>query len=455
MPGDYPYVCLSYCWGTNQMGRTTKENLSQHLLNISLDTLPNTVVDTLRLCWALKYRFVWVDRLCIVQDDDDDWKREVDNMCQVYSNSALTISTPICLESVESFLVKRKSDYHASHGTVQLIHKDESSMVRGQVWVHDNFNDHHNGPWFLETNWNAFSWGIRSSQTDIWHNRAWTLQEWLLSPRVLHIDTMTLWDCFEGYGNEANRRSMISPKLTRHPKGLGSPMGIEWMDIVRQFTTRHLTKAEDRLPALAGLAARYAQTTGFTYMCGLWLEELPQGLTWSYIHGPGKAAAKRPSGSSLPSWSWACYDDEVLIVPAIKHWTVASITSSSAGKPRVPGISGSAGAWIELEGPLKLITGEDYALLRTADDGPKELAYWSAYLDSYENHLSPLILDSKLYLLIISSDEGKSRFYRGLVLEKCGQIGEIDIFRRTGVAEAESQHPYSHTSWDRKRVRLV
>lgn len=109
--------------------------------------------------------------------------------------------------------------------------------------------------------------------------------------------------------------------------------------------------------------------------------------------------------------------------------------------------------------------------LLTVDEEPQGLLSWTARMDSCQNSLTPLILlDSSLYLLIISYDRVSRSAaifdygwnYYGLVLEKSDRVGEIDIFKRAGIAELEwtspavkSRHPSAHSSWEKKRVRLV
>jgi Heterokaryon incompatibility protein (HET) len=52
---------------------------------------PNTVKDAIDLVESLGERYLWVDSLCIVQDDDE-WKcSQINNMASIYANSHLTI----------------------------------------------------------------------------------------------------------------------------------------------------------------------------------------------------------------------------------------------------------------------------------------------------------------------------------------------------------------------------
>lgn len=122
-------------------------------------------------------------------------------MCDIYSRSAITISVPICSQSSQSFLYKRYQGFQEQNqfGIVEYINKE--SRLKSSFWVTKAVPQRKNGPWFLEETWNWYR-DTQDNQGNRWLRRGWTFQEWMLSPRVLHIDSMTMWDCFDGYANE-------------------------------------------------------------------------------------------------------------------------------------------------------------------------------------------------------------------------------------------------------------
>jgi hypothetical protein len=102
------YVALSYCWGNTLAYKTTNHNRSIHMQGIGFSGLPKTLQDAIFLTRYLRLRYIWIDCLCIVQDDKADWEREAANMANIYSKSYLTIAAARASDSAEGFLGPRK-----------------------------------------------------------------------------------------------------------------------------------------------------------------------------------------------------------------------------------------------------------------------------------------------------------------------------------------------------------
>jgi len=80
------YVCLSHCWGESRCSMlTTQATLQQDLQNIQVAELPKTLRDAVAVSVRLGFRYLWMDSLCIVQDNQSDWKHEAAQMVSVYS----------------------------------------------------------------------------------------------------------------------------------------------------------------------------------------------------------------------------------------------------------------------------------------------------------------------------------------------------------------------------------
>ncbi len=89
-----PYVALSYCWGTNRnlWLTTTKSNIESHRQGINAWSMPRTIAEAIQVSRLLGFEYIWVDALCIIQDDPDDWMTEAARMGNVYSTAELVLA---------------------------------------------------------------------------------------------------------------------------------------------------------------------------------------------------------------------------------------------------------------------------------------------------------------------------------------------------------------------------
>lgn len=161
--------------------------------------------------------------------------------------------------------------------------------------------------------------------------RAWTLQERLLSPRLLDFTTGEIyWECKKYQSCESGDTfSTLNNEFDTLING-GSdarqPYNA-WYFWVEQLSTRNLTRDTDKLPSMGGLARVVEKTTGDRYVAGLWLNDILFGLVcWSseynyvlegidYISMP-----KTPlSGYQAPSWSWASTDGRIKMLDRGEH----------------------------------------------------------------------------------------------------------------------------------------
>lgn len=316
------YAALSYCWGhmpevatgvageltkkENEIvrqGKTTRDNLESRYEPFPIASLPGTVRDAIKITLrlnnpqeGLELRHIWVDTLCIIQDDADDKKLEIQRMQEVYGNAMLTICATATSKATQALLQPRLA---------------WSKPVRpcriGDVWL------------AVEPTPPA---DLRRRAALA--KRAWTLQEQQLSPRLLFWSGQQLsWAC--GYGECAERVSSPSSQgslpgladishghmavrnfLTACRAPEASQLCLIWHDMVESYTARKLTSAADRFPALAGLATRYlAAMSGDMYMAGLWRETFAQDVLWRVSQPAMSASLVQSNAAHAPSWSWA------------------------------------------------------------------------------------------------------------------------------------------------------
>lgn len=83
---DYTYIALSYCWGKtpDTAWMTKTDTVHQNMQDIDLKSLPATIRDCLWVATALGVHYVWVDSLCIIQDNISDWEIESAKMGGIY-----------------------------------------------------------------------------------------------------------------------------------------------------------------------------------------------------------------------------------------------------------------------------------------------------------------------------------------------------------------------------------
>lgn len=95
---DSRYVALSYCWGDREELKqrpslvTTSATLRDHLRSLPLSRLPRTIVDAIVLTRRLGVCYLWVARLCIIQDCAEDWEIESSKMSAIYGGAFLTLA---------------------------------------------------------------------------------------------------------------------------------------------------------------------------------------------------------------------------------------------------------------------------------------------------------------------------------------------------------------------------
>ncbi|KAH8802464.1 heterokaryon incompatibility protein-domain-containing protein, partial [Xylogone sp. PMI_703] len=170
-----PYAALSYCWvsGLTGMVQTSKANKIMHCQGITLQSLPKTIRDAVLVCRGLGLRHLWVDALCIVQDDPEDWRREAVNMAAVYSNSQVTIAAHAAASCKDRFLGEQE---YGQPSWQQEFWTEFGPLARNKMYVRTNHPERL-PPSPLAT-------------------RGWTLQEAVLPHRTLHYTGKELvWEC--------------------------------------------------------------------------------------------------------------------------------------------------------------------------------------------------------------------------------------------------------------------
>lgn len=310
------YVALTHVWGGLVPVRTLIENLAKHMSRLPLSSLPPNFRDAVIITRRLGMRYLWIDALCIIQDSIQDWEVECARMGDIYKSSTLTIAAVDAENSRTGFLNTRLSSI-SNPPSCQLPCLGSSGCkgARIEALRRDPQNSlDKNSPLSL---------------------RAWCMQEKLLCPRILYFGKkQTYWDCntlshLEAYGSAPPENKLYSGldfgkasynvEINRLRKKMKYPDYRLWIRFIHEYSERNLTKLEDKLPALSGLAADFQKLTGFTYLAGVWKEDLHQGLTWA-VEQPQRQPSGQPNIPYIaPSWSWASHVGPVNFTHPIEY----------------------------------------------------------------------------------------------------------------------------------------
>ena len=296
------YICLSHCWGAFQPLKTTKETLPKFKDNIPWDELPKTFQDAVNVTRWLGLRYLWIDSLCIIQDDQNDWQEQSAEMANIYGDALLVIAASVSRSSQSGFLAEVDPEIRKSFNITETTTDD------AQVNVHVRRALCHGDHWTFPLD-----------------QRAWTLQEDLLAARVLyfyhdeiiyHCDSDS-WCCCSETTRAQRHKAAMASGLTTPGKTVKT-----WHELVESYTKRRLTNEGDKLPALSGLARRFQQNFQMTYLAGLWQEQLIEDICW-YVDGP-RNRRHQPSSHCAPSWSWASVELPVEFPRAMMYHTMGT-----------------------------------------------------------------------------------------------------------------------------------
>jgi hypothetical protein len=232
-------------------------------------------------------RYVWIDSLCIIQGDSQDWHSEAAKMGDVYRNAALVVAASGAKDSSEGLFISERQpstvlqipyvsdgECKGTFNMMRLLHDSDSNLCTGPL-----------------------------------NSRAWTLQERYLARRlVAFMPTCVSWVC--------NTRAEI--KTGHEIYNFGRQ--INWSYLLEEYTTKFLTFASDHTEALRGIGQLYEthagdqhegqcyRKDGYIPEYGVWKDQLVFQLLW-FNHGSYNPHGGLPD---MPSWSWVATDSAKL-----------------------------------------------------------------------------------------------------------------------------------------------
>ncbi|KAK0615367.1 heterokaryon incompatibility protein-domain-containing protein [Bombardia bombarda] len=297
----FEYFALSYVWGTDPVPMLKTSSVlffeAIRALEHASITLPKTIVDAINVTRSFGVRYLWVDSLCIIQDDKEDKMSEISAMDQIYAGAALTIvaatgsSANASLMDIDSFVLSSK------YVTMEDLRFDLDR------------------PEFQPT-----------VEFSTWATRGWTLQELICSNRLLYFTPeRTYYSCKAGNWNEDfpfNASIPLDDDHDRHlhdddPKGLGfatvaggksntASSSTSYLTMVEKLSMRNFTLDEDVLNASLGMYRMCIGKGLGLAASGLPILHLEAALMWQ----PDGRLRRR--GSKFPTWSWAAWAGPII-----------------------------------------------------------------------------------------------------------------------------------------------
>ncbi|KAK0718731.1 heterokaryon incompatibility protein-domain-containing protein, partial [Apiosordaria backusii] len=249
LPTNAKYNALSYCWDqSNRHFLATKANISelQAVRDIASvwDQLPGAIQDAIDCVPELGHEFLWVDALCIIQDDDDDKAEQIKQMDRVYDSALPTIIS--------------------AYGSIKKESTPNSMSCDGLPGYRPYSIDRHRCQ--------------STALTSHWATRAWTFQEQLLSKRRLFFTNTQLyfqcscgvfcedvigWAYIQPHSSLYNERSLYHDHTLPYDRNAdllprnrfsGREEAFQYYgQVIDAYTRRNMTDQGDALAALEGI----------------------------------------------------------------------------------------------------------------------------------------------------------------------------------------------------------
>ncbi|KAF4458287.1 serine threonine kinase [Fusarium albosuccineum] len=292
------YAALSHRWGSpkhQEQFCATKANLKELNGGFKTSDLPKTFWDAVHVTRGLHLKYLWIDSLCIIQNDSHDWDVESKRMEQVFSSSYCTLAASCASDTSDGFLKpwpKRRCVPMTVGGAVYYACE-----------TIDDFYTH-------------------VDQSGL-NQRGWVLQERALSRRTIYFaENQSYWECGGGVRcgtmtKMRNRKASFlgDSNFPRSAEQYVKGLKIEFFqDLYVRYSKLGLSFASDRPVAIRGLETRLINTFNTTGGFGLFDLYLHRSLLWKR-EGASLSRITITQGHTVPSWSWMAYSGAINYLP--------------------------------------------------------------------------------------------------------------------------------------------
>ncbi|KAF2829382.1 HET-domain-containing protein [Ophiobolus disseminans] len=315
LPAASPFVALSYVWGTQSVDSQSTSRMEtitayEQVGGLAAAHLPSVINDAMEICLQLKERYLWVDRLCIVQDDPKDKEEQIHSMGDVFAMATFTLVIA-CGNDMSVQLPGVSIERHVSTGYADF----DALHVRSRL------------PSLLDT--------IKAAT---WYSRGWTYQEGILAGRQLFITAMqAMWMCPKGifYEDTSMNTTYGLLETVDYSKCLKEMQLTSTTSLLEAYKThsssynaRHLSYVSDIYDAFNGIGkALYGSWELFDdHVYGLPIMDFDAVLLW-YPAKTSLHKARRSEQVNLPSWSWVSVCGALRYLPfsgSLVKWQLAA-----------------------------------------------------------------------------------------------------------------------------------
>ena len=306
-PASCRYVALSYCWGTAPMLRHLQSNSTALRKEGALidSSAPATIIDAIQLVKGVGEKYLWVDALCIVQDDPVGKQQQLAQMGLIYTMAAFTIVAAAGDNANAGLPGIRAGTRKLDQDILRIGKRVFLTVIDG----HDYYG------------------GVKDST---WMTRAWTMQEKILSKKLLiFTDAQVYWKCWNALWLEETvlenvlKISFFTPVASAGPSDAGFASLADgsmhvlslYDSLVNTYMERQLSFQADILNAFSGLCQAFTAIGNETFHWGLPVSRFDAALCWRLRRGGQRNYACCDqvkddlviSSTPFPSWSWAAW----------------------------------------------------------------------------------------------------------------------------------------------------
>lgn len=338
---DEKYFALSYTWGRVDMCRTLKSNYEERRRPGALVTVPfpSTIRDAMRFVRSLGERYLWVDAICLVQDDEVQMARDIPNMDVVYGQAFATIVALVGSDANAGLAGVRDGTRLPQKITTLTISENSP-------YLDDDPSSTDKTTICLVATPRDLKLSLELSQ---WNTRGWIVQEHLLSRRCLYFAPDALYfKCGEETLSEGGCNEQYDARMmNKHSLDVGSALGKEkpmnpifslgsdvydlpqeprlkialhaYSKLVNVYSERNLSFKSDILNAFSGMFSVLEEHFQSTTFHGLPAAVFSHALLWTPAARLPRRGAELPTNlkppgnpdPQFPSWSWVGWDGPV------------------------------------------------------------------------------------------------------------------------------------------------